>query len=75
MSNLKGLKERCDDLYEEDYGDYTIVNLDKEVLEACFWLIERYEKALKEIAESKEDTSCNEVALKYEVIAEKALEG
>lgn len=35
--------------------------------------LEKYEKALKEIAESNEDTSCNEIALKYEVIAEKAL--
>ncbi|PLR99613.1 hypothetical protein [Bacillus sp. T33-2] len=35
--------------------------------------IERYEKALKEIAESDEDSSCNELALKYEVIAEQAL--
>lgn len=40
------------------------------------WLVEtleRYEKALKEIAESVEDSSCNELALKYEVIAEQAL--
>jgi hypothetical protein len=40
------------------------------------WLIEqveRYEKALKDISESDEDSSCNELALKYEVIAEKAL--
>lgn len=35
--------------------------------------VERYEKALKEIAENQEDNSCNETAIKYEVIAEKAL--
>jgi len=35
----------------------------------------QYEKALKAIAESNEDTSCNEIAIKYEVIAEKALYG
>jgi hypothetical protein len=33
----------------------------------------RMENALKKIAESGEDSSCNELALKYEVIAEKAL--
>jgi len=43
------------------------------------WLIEqaektqRYEKTLKDIAESNDDSSCNELALKYEVIAEKSL--
>ena len=33
----------------------------------------KYASALKEIAHSAEDSSCNELALKYEVIAEKAL--
>jgi hypothetical protein len=37
--------------------------------------VKRYEKALKEIVENNEDTSCNKVALKYEVIAQKALDG
>lgn len=43
--------------------------------EIKFWKAkaEQYEKALKEIAETKEDISCNEIALKYEVIADKAL--
>jgi hypothetical protein len=36
--------------------------------------LERYEKALKEIvSEPFGDSSCNEIATKYEVIAEKAL--
>ena len=35
--------------------------------------VERYEKALREISESKADSSCNELALEYEVIADKAL--
>jgi hypothetical protein len=39
----------------------------------CIDKVERYEKALKNIAENNEDTSCNEIALKYEVIADKAL--
>lgn len=34
----------------------------------------RYEESLRKIAESKKDTSCNEIAMEYEVIAEKALE-
>jgi rubredoxin len=34
---------------------------------------QEYEKALKEIAESNKDSSCNELALRYEVIADKAL--
>jgi len=35
--------------------------------------VQKYEKALKDIAENDEDSSCNELALKYEVIAEQAL--
>jgi hypothetical protein len=35
--------------------------------------VKRYKTALKKIAESEEDSSCNELALKYEVIAEKTL--
>lgn len=35
--------------------------------------IERYEGALKKIAFNQDDSSCNELALKYEVIAEQAL--
>lgn len=44
------------------------------------WLVEqaekaeRYEQALKEIAWSDADSSCNELAMAYEVIAEQALE-
>lgn len=33
----------------------------------------KYSQALNDIVNSKEDSSCNELALKYEVIAEKAL--
>ena len=49
------------------------------LLAAWDWLIaqaekaEKYETALKEIAESTADSSCNQLALDYEVIAEKAL--
>ncbi|MFZ7945679.1 hypothetical protein [Neobacillus sp. 19] len=38
--------------------------------------VERYERALKEIASTPfGDTSCNEIAIKYEVIADKAVYG
>lgn len=35
--------------------------------------LQKYASALSEIAHSEEDSSCNELALTYEVIAEKAL--
>lgn len=45
----------------------------KEIVEKLTKENERLRKALEEIAYSKEDSSCNELALKYEVIADKAL--
>ena len=36
-------------------------------------LLRKFRKALKKIAESDDDSSCNELALKYEVIADTAL--
>jgi hypothetical protein len=65
--DIRAVRKRYESAYVEDFGDYEIVHVDKVELDCLITIIERYEKALREIAE--------ETGTPYAEIALKALEG